>query len=56
MMDRAGANLDVKIVRTVLMKTWQISFDANFTNSVLPTRWKLQSLADSSSTQSLKRW
>ena len=59
MMDRAGAPndcLDVKIVRTVLMKTWQISFDANFPNSVLPTRWKLQSLADSASTHSSKRW
>ena len=51
-MDRAGAPndcLDVKIVRTVLMKTWQIRFDTNFANIVLPTRWTLQSLADSAS-------
>ena len=59
MMDRAGAPndcLDVKIVRTVLMKTWQIRFDTNFANIVLPTRWTLQSLADSASTHSSKRW
>ena len=50
MMDRAWAPndcLDVKIVRTVLRKTWQIRFDTNFANIGLPARWTLQSLADS---------
>ena len=46
----------IQIVIIVLMKTWQISFDTNFLNSVLPTSWQLQSLADSASTHSSKQW